>query len=299
LVKKDKESKRKSVGKKTKAGRGKPPKKEVEQKTVKERKASRKEVDIDKWINENIGDFVNLSGLSILGLSDAQYVELLHDILTQLYGPPTTRTDVETVVKRYNRHKETINELIANRIVQMFESLTPNLLDFIVASVKDSVLLVAPRIYEQVVREKRTDLIEVLRIKWFNAWVNRRYKIPPITCPRCGFNSLMPDLTCLVCGASVSESQLRKHVNFGEGLKRLASELPCSELRELLNYDLVLLNSMGIRKPTELKTPVDIEVYLTPEEKKIIREAYNSRCRTVGNEGNKRSEGVDGGSLRA
>ncbi|MEM1703338.1 MAG: hypothetical protein QXQ31_04715 [Zestosphaera sp.] len=261
--------------------------KETTQAITKEKKVSRKEVDIDKWIEENIREFVELSGLSILGLSAAQYVEILHDILTQLYGSPTTRTDVETVVKRYNRHKEIINELIANKLVQMFENLLPNLLDFIVASVKDSVLLVAPKIYGQVVREKRTDLIEILKIKWFNAWVSKRHRIPPITCPKCGFNSLMPDLSCLVCGSTVSESLLKKHTDFERNLERFVSELSCNELRDLLNYDLVLLNSEGIKKPTEPRSPVDIEVYLTPKEKKVIRETYISRCRTISDESSK------------
>lgn len=280
-----KKNTKKSV-KKTKSEERKSPKGVVEAVT-KEKKASRKEVDIDKWIEENIREFVELSSLSILGLSEAQYIELLHDILTQLYGSPTARTDVETVVRRYNRHKEVINELIANKLVQMFETPSPSLLDFIVSNVRDSVLSVAPRIYGQVVKEKRTDLIEVLKIKWFNAWVSKRFRIPPITCPKCGFNSLMPDLSCLICGSIISESQLKKHVDFEKSLERFVNELSCNELRDLLNYDLVLLNSEGIKKPTDTRSLVDIEVYLTSKEKKIIRDAYTSRCRKIGNEDSK------------
>lgn len=260
---------------------------EATQAVTKEKKTSRKEVDFDKWIEENIREFVELSGLSVLGLSKAQYVELLYEILIQLYGSPTTRTDVETVVKRYNRHKEVINELIANKLVHMFETLPPNLLDFIVANVKDSVLSVAPKIYGQIVRENRTDLVEILKIKWFNGWISKKYRVPPIACPKCGFNSLMPDLSCLVCGSTVSESQLKKHVDFEKSLERFVNELPCNELRDLLNYDLVLLSSEGIKKTTALRSPVDIEVYLTSKEKKIIREAYTSRCRTISNESSK------------
>ncbi|MGC8975106.1 MAG: hypothetical protein ACP5KB_02775 [Thermoprotei archaeon] len=281
MTKKSKNTK-KSV-KKTRSEEGKPLK-EITEAVTKEKKASRKEVDIDKWVKENIREFIELSGLSILGLSEAQYIELLHDILTQLYGSPTTRTDVETVVRRYNRHKEIINELIANKLVQMFETPSPSLLDFIAANVRDSVLSVAPKIYWQIIKEKRTDLIEVLKIKWFNAWVSKRFRIPPITCPKCGFNSLMPDLSCLVCGSTISELQLKKHVDFEKSLEKFVNELPCSELRDLLNHDLVLLNSEGIKKPTDPRSPVDIEVYLTPKEKKIIRDAHTSRCRKVSNE---------------
>ena len=287
MVKKTKDVKKKNIKRKsveaTKPERGKSLK-EVVEVVTKEKKTSRKEVDIDKWIEENIREFVDLSGLSVLGLSEAQYIELLHDILTQLYGSLTTRKDVETLVKRYDRNKELINELIANRLIQMFENLSPSLLDFIVASVKDSVLSVAPRIYSQIIREKRTDLIEILKIKWFNAWITHRTRIPPITCPKCGFNSLMPDLSCLVCGSTVSESLLKKHVDFEKNLERFARELPCNELRDLLNYDLVLINSEGIKKPTDIKSPVDIEVYLTPKEKKVIREVYSDKCRTRSDE---------------
>lgn len=279
-------SPRKKTAEKTKPRKEKPLE-EVERAVTKEKKVSRREVDIDKWIEENIREFVELTGLSVLGLNDSQYVELLHDILTQLYGSPTTRTDVETVAKRYNRHKEVINELIANKLVQMFETLPPNLLDFIAVSVKDSVLSITPKIYGQIVRENRTDLVEILKIKWFDGWVSKRHRTPPITCPKCGFNSLMPDLSCLVCGSTVSESQLKRHVGFEKSFERFVGELSCDELRDMLNYDLVLLSSEGIKKPTVPRSPVDIEVYLTPREKKMIREAYTNRCRTISNESSK------------
>lgn len=292
MVKKKRKSKskggRRGGGIETKGSEGGSDKAGVQEtlkKEGKEKKPSRRSVDVDAWVEENVEEFVVLSGLSSLGLSREQYVELLRDILVQLYGSPTAYTSVETVVKRYSRHKDGINELIANRLVQMLEVLTPEQLDFIVLSVKDSALVVAPRVYHQLVRDGREDLIEVLRIKWFNAWVSRKYRSPPLTCPACGFSSLMPDLTCAVCGATISESQLKRSVNLEKVLSEYVSELPCNELKELLNYDTVLLSSEGLKHPASVRTPIDVELYLSPQEKRLIREAYISRCRSSGNEG--------------
>ncbi len=236
-------------------------------------------------MTENISEFVELTGLSCLKLTREQYLDLLHDLLTQLYGSPTTRTSVETVIKRYNRHKDSINEMIANRLVFMFEELAPEQLDFVVLNVRDSSLAVAPRIYHQLAREGMRDLTEILRIKWFNAWISRKYRLPPLTCPICGFNALMPDLTCIVCGAAVSESLLRKTVDFEKTLLRFLEELQCDDLKNLLNYDTLLLNSEGLKHPASARTPVDIEIYLSAGEKKLMRETYIKRCRSSRDEG--------------
>lgn len=277
----------KGKGAKTGEGEGKPGETEVQEAVKgggKERKSARRSVDVDAWVEENVDEFVALAGLTSLGLSRDQYIDLLRDILTQLYGSPTTYTSVETVVKRYSRHKDGINEIVANRLVQMLETLTPEQLDFVVLSVKDSALIVAPRIYHQLVRNGREDLIEVLRIKWFKAWLARRYRTPPLICPVCNFNSLMPDLTCAVCGATVSERRLKRDVNFERMLREYVSELSCSDLKELLNYDTILLSSEGLKHPALVRGPVDVEVYLSLAEKRLIRDMYTSRCRSSGDE---------------
>ncbi|MEM0014802.1 MAG: hypothetical protein QXS42_06600 [Zestosphaera sp.] len=277
----------KGKGAKTGEGEGKPGETEVQEAVKgggKERKSARRSVDVDAWVEENVDEFVALAGLTSLGLSRDQYIDLLRDILTQLYGSPTTYTSVETVVKRYSRHKDGINEIVANRLVQMLETLTPEQLDFVVLSVKDSALIVAPRIYHQLVRNGREDLIEVLRIKWFKAWLARRYRSPPLICPVCNFNSLMPDLTCAVCGATVSERRLKRDVNFERMLREYVSELSCSDLKELLNYDTILLSSEGLKHPALVRGPVDVEVYLSLAEKRLIRDMYTSRCRSSGDE---------------
>lgn len=253
--------------------------KEVESEEKKVRKSKpKKEVDIDAWIEANINEFVEMTGLSILNLSRDQYIELLHDILTQLYGSTTTRTPVETVVKRYNRYKDRLNEVIASRLAYMLDRYTIDQLEFIVFNVGVNVLNIAPKIYAHIVRAGRDDLLKHLRSKWSSAWLARRSQNLPVECPKCGFNSLMPDMTCLVCGSYVTEPELKKYVGFNNILKSFLELLDCNDLKTLTNYDTVLLNASGLKSPTQARSVEDIEIYLSAEEKKLIRETYKVKC---------------------
>ncbi len=248
-----------------------------EEKKVKKSKP-KKEVDISAWIETNIDEFIEMTGLSILNLSKDQYIELLHDLLTQLYGSTTTKTTVETVVKRYNRYRDRLNEIIAGRLASMLDKFTVEQLEFIVFNIGDGVLSIAPKIYKHLVEAGRDDLLRHLRSKWSSVWLTRRSKNLPVECPKCGFNSLMPDMTCLVCGSYITESELKKHVGFKEMLKSFIELLNCSDLRSLINYDTILMNASGLKSPTLTRNAEDIEIYLSAEEKKLIRETFKVKC---------------------
>jgi hypothetical protein len=248
-------------------------------------KSSRKKkgINIDSWIDKYIMDFITITGLDILGLEKETYKELLSDIMVELYGSLTSYTNVKTLAKRYLRNRRLLDEVIASRLATMLDKLTEDQLEFVVYNVGDSVLNLAPKIYEEIRRLGREDLAAILRVKWANAWLKVKKTSLPLECPRCGFNAVMPDLTCLVCNSVIKESEIKQHVNFISSLKIFTEDLQCDDLKKLLNYDYVLMNGAGIKLPWERKEPVDVEIFLTGAEKKLLKEEYKVRCEQKNN----------------
>lgn len=211
-------------------------------------------------------------------MSRELWLETLSDLIAELYGSASSYKSAEDVAKRLMRNSDRILPIIATRLAQILESPSLDQLEFIVTNVGDSILEMAPRIYDWIKRLDRGDLLGTLKYKWSVVWAKTRTPILPAACPRCGFNSLMPDLVCLVCGASISERELKTAIDFSSKLVEALSSMDCSELKSLLNYDYVLVNDLEVKSPAGNRLPVDIEVYLSRPEKELVREAYLSRC---------------------
>jgi len=239
---------------------------------------SRKEVDLDSWIDKNIDEVVSRAGLDYLNLSRETWLDILRDILVDLYGSTSSYKSVDDIARRMLRNSDRIFPVIATRLAHVLSNPSPDQLEFIVSNVEDSILELAPKVYLWLSKLGRSDLLGVLRFKWRVAWSKSRTAVLPVVCPRCGFNALMPDLVCLVCGSSISESELKKHISFTEKLGEFLRSLDCQELMRLLKYDYVLVNDLGIKSPADDRSPVDIEVYLSKYEKDLVKEAYGSRC---------------------
>ncbi len=260
-------------------------------KSVSKRKTTRKkrEVNIESWIDKYIDDFVSLTGLDILSLSKEEYKELLTDIITQLYGSLTSYSNVKTVAKRYQRYRDRINEVIAARLAAMLDKLTAEQLEFIVFnSGVNTALSIAPKIYKDLIRLGRSDLINMLRAKWRNAWISKRGGILPPPCPKCGFNSLMPDLSCIVCGEIVSDAEIRNSNDFKVKLKSMISTMECDNLLKLLKHSSVLYNDLEVKPPWERRFKTDVEVYLSSSEYDLIRSEYHRRCKREEGNGDNR-----------
>ncbi len=258
--------------------RKKKEKKETQAKTRKTKRKKR-EINIDAWIDKYIMDFVSLTGLDILGLTKEQYKELLSDILIELYGSLTSYSNVKVIAKRYLRARDKINEVIAARLAFMLNELTPEQLEFIAFNVDvNTALSVIPRIYRFLRKLGRNDLLDILRVKWRNSWLKKKYGVLPPQCPYCGFNSLMPDLTCLVCGALVSEKDIIESKEFRVKFMELIQGLDCTELRALLKHDIILYNDNEVKPPTQGRLPIDVEVYIPQSLKNIIRSELREKC---------------------
>jgi len=243
------------------------------------RRTSRRGVDLDSWVERNIDEIVLRSGLDYLGLSRDRWLEVLRDILEELYGSTTSYKSAEDIARRLVRSSDRVYPVIASRLAYVLERPTADQLEFIVSNVGDAVLDLAPRLYRWAVEVGREDLLGTLRYKWATTWTKLRTPVLPVRCPRCGFNSVMPDLGCAVCGALLSEREVKSSVDLPRRLEELARGVACSELGNLLRYDYVLVNDLEVKPPSANRLLVDVEVYLGREERNLIRRVYEERCR--------------------
>lgn len=255
-------------------------KKQTEEEREKPRKkaSSKKEVDLESWIEKNIDEVVSRAGLDYLNLNKELWTEVLRDIIVDIYGSTSSYKSAEDIAKRLVRNSEKIFPALATRLAHLLENPSVDQLEFIVINIGDAVLELAPRVYSWVSKLGRSDLLGILKHKWGVAWSRFRTPVLPVACPKCGFNSLMPDLVCLVCGVSVQEKELKEFVNFGNKLAETLSSISCSELGDLLKYDYILINDLEIKSPSTSRLPVDIEVYLSKSEKELVKREYQSRC---------------------
>ncbi|MEM4041140.1 MAG: hypothetical protein QXM83_04885, partial [Ignisphaera sp.] len=106
---------------------------------------------------------------------------------------------------------------------------------------------------------------------WRTYWILKRYNILPVECPRCKFNSLMPDLTCIICGSTVSEEELKKSIDFEKMLKEFVNLYSEEDVKKTIVYGYLYINSLGLKPPTHERDKLDIEVALNTKEKEILK----------------------------
>jgi len=236
----------------------------------------RRTVDVDAWTARHLDELVDVLGLRFLDLSREEYRELVTKIVDLLYTGSSS-IDVKTIARRFRRNLQQLYQFIAAALVEIREELSEEQLEFVVNNIGDAVLGLAPRLYRECVRRGRTDLVERLRAQWNASWVRNRHPVLPVECPRCGFNALMPDLTCLVCGATVSEEELKRHVGFENMLREFAETYPVEDVKRALKYGYVYLTSYGIKPPGGARDPIDIEVVLTRRERELLKRLLELR----------------------
>ncbi len=204
-------------------------------------------------------------GLDYLGLSDEELQEVLGPVLEMLVGDVSYKPKVEQLVKRVQRYYDNIAELISMNLLRVREKLTVEQLEYVVTYGRRAVAANIQRLYEEVKRLNRTDLIPQLRYLW------EEYGRPtPIPCPRCGFRAVTPDLTCFVCGAVLSEKEIREAVDFDVMFREFLETATIEELRETLERGYVLLGET-VKPPTARREPWDIELFLNKKEKELLK----------------------------
>lgn len=237
--------------------------------------AKKRYADTEEWVSKHIYELISILGLEFLELKEDEYVVLLTRIVDILRGESST-LNIDTIARRFRRNIEYIYPIIATTLLEFREKLSIQQLEFAVNYINDAVLGYAPRLYSEAIELGRNDLVERLRETWKKWWLVKKYPVLPVTCPICGFSSLMPDMNCIICGSNVSEKQLKDYINFDELLKEFANSSDMESIKKALSYGYVYINSLGIKAPSEHRDVLDIEVLLSNKEKELLKR-YTSK----------------------
>ncbi|MGC9148990.1 MAG: hypothetical protein ACP5GI_06080 [Sulfolobales archaeon] len=218
--------------------------------------------DLDQWIEEKFDDLVNNLQIRYLGL-DIELLKYIAKKVVEILWDEDKKPDMERLASRIRRNIEKIRSLISQIILESGVEISQEQLEYIVSSEGPWILGYAPLLYKYATKFSREDLISNLRYQWVKWWsLSRDPEIPP-ECPRCRFNSLMPDGVCIICGYNPSPSELLSYYKFDEYINNLIRRNELAKIRTILSRGYVLISSLGIKLPDEERSKYDLEVHLT------------------------------------
>jgi len=255
--------------------------KKKKQSTTSKAKKSKRAVRRRTWdpvkVAEDMAPKVALAiGLDVLGLTEDQYVELLRDLLVSLIGDRVTKPKPETLIKSIKRNEKRVMAIIAAKLLEIVPEgkLTPEQLEFVMGYIGPLVIPFAQRLYKEAERLGLDP--SPLQAAWEEAWRMRGDLGPVGYCPRCGFRSVAPDGTCMVCGAVLSDEELRRAVEFEAKLADFLEQASCSELKDALVKGFLYASHASLS--TSPQTKWDIEVFLKKSDREKVKEAFSRRC---------------------
>ena len=235
-------------------------------KTRRTRRTRRKKtINVEEYVRSIVKDVAERLGLDLLGLKEEEYYEVLGPAIEMVLGEATYKPKVDQIVSRLQRHYDNVAEVISANLVRLKDNFTPEQLEFIISYGRRVAAGAVQKLYKEAVKMGREDLVSQLRQVW------HEYGRPtPIPCPKCGFRAVLPDLTCFVCGAVLSEKEVKKAVDFEALLKEFAETASIDEIREAVERGYVLLGEY-VKAPTANRDPWDIEIFLSRDERDYLR----------------------------
>ena len=224
-------------------------------------------LDMDTVVPEVARRVIERLGLDYAGVSVEDIRDLIEEIVQAIAENRATKPSIDSLVKNIVRNGPALRKAVAAILAQR-EDLTSEQIDFIIANAPEVAGRAAPRLYALARRKGLGHVIDALRVLWVT------YGRPtPFTCPRCGFRALTPDLTCMVCGASVSESELKDSIDFERLLEEMALERP-SDALQAAEAGFVLYDGNQLLPPSaRVPGKPYIELYLTRSERELLRRA--------------------------
>lgn len=176
-------------------------------------------------------------GLDLIGLQPADIKDLVYSIVSSLAESRSSKLTEDAAMKRIVAMKDNVLKAVSASLLSRGQRLTREQLEFIVAYAPEMAGRAAPYLYREALRLKADDIIDSLRSLW------SQYGNPtPVECPRCGFRAVTPDLTCMVCGAELSEGEIKKHIEFEKVLESLATRLHPRLLEEIVSAGYIVLD---------------------------------------------------------
>ncbi|WP_245544645.1 hypothetical protein [Metallosphaera yellowstonensis] len=241
-------------------------------------KKSKKEkyVDPEKLLEEYLEEVKLGLNLSYLNLDRDVFRDIIKEPFIAAVGQVKTKPKVRTIVNRLNASGDALLEYIAAKLLQTISlsKMSDEQFEFVVYHVGKLVNELAATLYAEAKRRNRPDLIDFMRSLWNQSSSLRS----PVTCPKCGFRAIMPDLSCKVCGYVMQMRELKDNLHLMEQLKDMASTNP-EEFKEIVSSGYLFYGSLGPSAPSRFKAEsggIYYEVILTAQEKDQLRKLYSS-----------------------
>lgn len=244
-----------------------------EKKTKKKSASKEKYVDPNVIIDEYLDEVINSLGLAYLNLDKEEYKELIKEPFSAAVGEVKTKPKVRTIVNRLQANRDSLMEFLALKLLRIkdLQKMTNDQLEFVVYNVKSAIKDLGPRLYEELVKRNRQDLIDYLRSTWSTYGINS-----PVECPKCKFNAIMPDLSCYICKTTISMKQLKEQIHVMELLIDLSKTDPES-FKEIVSAGYFYYSWNGILPPSKMPKNdyLVFEIILNKDEKEKLKNYYN------------------------
>ncbi|MFP3227924.1 MAG: hypothetical protein RXQ71_03920 [Caldisphaera sp.] len=236
-----------------------------ENKKKSQKKAKLSDEEFNNFVTSISNEIIDRFGLDLINLSPNDIKDLVEEIITSIVESRVTKPSEESLMKKFVNLKDQFMKAVAARLIERDEIDSRDRVEFIIAYAPEFAGKAAPKLYKIVKKINAPDLIENLRQLW-NNYGNRT----PIRCPVCGFNSVMPDMNCIVCGAILDEKDIKKDINLKDQLVNLRKIYNNSLLEEIVNSGYIIYD--GEIKPPSLqeKDKISIKLHLSKEEKSIL-----------------------------
>jgi hypothetical protein len=233
-------------------------------------------VDPDALLSAVLGDVVSRLGLDILGLSESDYREILRPVVEGVLSRYSSRPSKDALVSRLLNMSQQVYMLAAAYILEKFDRLSEEQLEFIVTNAAPVAAKYVSRLYSELTRYGRKDLIPLLRAAW------ERYGRPTaVECPYCGFRAVTPDLVCMVCGREVKERDIKEAIGFPERLREMVEFYGPAAAREALERGYIIVGDV-VKPPSMPPGEGEVVLHLSPEEKRLLRSLLLSVSRVGG-----------------
>jgi len=208
--------------------------------------------------------------LDVYGIRLEEVREVLQDAAISV-AEGMSRPDPESVARRVLGNREVIVKAVASWLLERGSLDSESKIEFIVSNAPEVAGRAAPRIYYEASSRSLGHVIDSLRDLWL-AYGNPT----PVVCPRCRFNSVTPDLHCMVCGSSLGEDEVKEANGFAEKL-RVFGEREREELvEEAIASGMVYLDH-EIRPPSMRGKGYALPLYLSRRERLLLASILRSR----------------------
>ncbi len=222
-----------------------------------------------------VDDVMTRLGLDILGLTREQVIEALKPVIEGILEQYSSRPSKDSIISRLVATSSHVYMYISAYLLEKFDKLTPEQLEFVASYGERIAAKYMPRLYREALRLGREDLIPLLRSIW------EKYGMPTaIACPYCGFRAVTPDLVCIICGRELSEKDVKKAIDFREKLLEFVELYSPREIEDAIAKGYVIVSD-SIKPPSSTLSRGDVVLHLTEKERAFLKSLLAEKRRAA------------------